>query len=801
MRFESSVAARWLAAGAAGVLLVLPAPLPAQVGATGALEEVIVTAQKREQSAQDVPIAVSSLSGEDLQERGITAAKDIATAIPNLTWTGGDSSNVANIYIRGVGDASFHTNQVGAVGMYSDEISLNSPLLWNFGMFDLARVEVLRGPQNTLFGRNTTGGAIQFTSRVPRIGEDWGGYAAVNGGNHGRLDLEGALAIPLGDRWAGRVAAARFAQGDYLDNLNLNRKEGAFERSSGRAQLLWQPGESFKALVNAHVGSFRGDSTRYKQIGLSDPANPGNSDCPYLATNTNPGNGCADQTGFVDSGRYTQVWSNSVNIFDVDTHGGLLRLDWELAGLTLTSLTGFEHADSKRAEDSHGGPDFIFNFEQSSDTDQLSEELRLASTATGPLRWIAGLYWFNEDLDNTTVARRGNPILTNAATPGLPVPEAGVQSFMPFTMLHQKDSVWSAYARGEYEISKALSITAGLRFTAERKQGRLLAGAVPDLVPLFGPAEMIGAAQIEQLLVGAAEVGPGPLPPQCPRPFPLNACYQRLAFDTTSNIVGGNASLNYRLSDDVLTYVSVARGFKAGGVSAAALDAIVGNGGSFVTPETLWTYELGVKSEWLGHRLRLNAAAYYNDWSNEQLFLIIPTPLGLNPVLTNLPKAESRGIEFDLTALPAKGWSVTLGGGVLHSEARDIGTISGAVQGSQLIGSPQVNFDALIRKQWGSGDGVFGVQGSARYTGATHWDLADTPVAIEPGYWVLDASADYRFGADGRYQVSLWGKNLGATQYCYWRVSQAGVGFGDVEACAPNEATRFFGLSVRAQFR
>jgi iron complex outermembrane receptor protein len=801
MQNQSSAPARWLALSGACILFVLPAPLLAQASASGALEEVIVTAQKREQSAQDVPIAVSSLTGQDLQDRGITSAKDIATAVPNLMWAGGDSSNVSNIYIRGVGDASFHTNQVGAVGMYSDEISLNSPLLWNFGMFDLARVEVLRGPQNTLFGRNTTGGAIQFASRVPRVGEDWGGYASVNGGNHGRFDLEGALAIPLGDRFAGRVAAARFAQGDYLDNLNLNRKEGGFQRSSGRVQLLWQPADAFKALVNAHVGSFRGGATRYKQIGLSDPANPGNSDCPYLASNTSPGNGCSDQTGFIDSGDYTQVSANSINIFQIDTHGGLLRLDWELPAFTVTSLTGFEHADSKRAEDSDAGPGFIFNFEQSTDTNQLSQELRLASTASGPLRWIAGLYWFNENLDNTTVARRGNPILTNAATPGLPVPEADVQSFMPFTMLDQKDSVWSVYARGEYEITKTVSVTAGLRFTSERKRGRLTAGGAPDLVPLFQPGEMIGSAQIDQLLVGAAQVGPGPLPPQCPPPFPLNACYQRQSFDTTSNIVGGNASFNYRVTDDVLAYASVARGFKAGGVSAAALDAIVGNGGSFVTPEFLWTYEIGIKSEWLDHRLRLNAAAFYNNWTNEQLFLVIPTPLGNNPILTNLPKSESDGIEFDLTALPAKGWSVTLGGGILHSEAKDIGTIPGAVQGSQLIGSPKVNVDAVIRKEWDIGDNAFGLQGSARYSGATHWDLADTPVAIEPGYWLFDASADYRFGPSKRYQVSIWGKNLGATQYCYWRGSMAGVGFGDVEACAPNEATRFFGVSVRAQFR
>jgi iron complex outermembrane receptor protein len=800
MRNQVTMAARWLSLSAACLVAVLPAPLLAQAGSAGMLEDIIVTAQKREQAAQDVPIALSTLTGEELGGRRISSAKDIAAAVPNLTWAAGDSSNVANIYIRGVGDSSFHTNQVGAVGMYSDEISLNSPLLWNFGMFDLARVEVLRGPQNTLFGRNTTGGAIQFVSKTPVIGREPGGYVAVNVGNHDRLDGEGALEVPVGETMAARVAVARFGQGDYLDNLNLQRKEGGVERTAGRAQLLWQPGETFTALANVHTGRLRGSATRYKQIGLSDPADPGFSDCPQLSSDTNPGNGCSDQTGFVDSGDFTQVSANSLNLFEIDTHGALLRLDWQLPAFTVTSLTGFEHADSKRAEDSDGGPSYIFNFAQSTDTDQLSQELRFASTAAGPLRWIAGLYWFDEDLDNTTVARRGHPILTDATTPGLPVPEAGVLSFMPFTMLDQKDEVWSVYGRVEYDLSDAFSVTAGLRYTSERKSGQLVAGAVPDLAPLFGPDEFIGALQIGQLLVGGTEVGPGPLPPQCPPPFPLNACYQRLSFGTTSDEIGGNLSFNYRVSDDVLAYASLARGFKAGGVSAAALDAIVGNGGSFVEPETLWTYELGIKSEMMDRRLRLNAAAFYNKWTEQQLFLVIPTPLGANPVLTNVPKTKSYGIEVDLTALPAPGWTVAVGGGVLRSEATDIGDILGAVKGSRLPGAPEVNMNALVRKEWDVGSGSFGVQGAARYSGSTHWDLADSAIATEPGYWLLDASVDYRFGTEQRYQLSVWGKNLGATEYCFFRSSQAGLGFGDVEACAPNEGTRFFGVSLRANF-
>jgi iron complex outermembrane receptor protein len=788
---------RWLALCCTALIATTTVAMAAD---QAVLEEVVVTAQKREQSAQDVPIAVTALSGNDLEQLGMVSAKDIATAVPNMLWAAEDSTNVANIYIRGVGDSSYHTNQVGGVGMYSDEISLNSPLLWNFGLFDLDRVEVLRGPQNTLFGRNTTGGAIQFESRKPRIGEEFDGYVSVNGGNHGRFDSEGAFEIPLGERLAVRLSAARFAQGDYLDNINLNRMEGGFERTAGRLQLLWQATDDLTALVNVHGGFFRGGSTRYKQIGLSDPKAPGFSNCPYLALNTNPGNGCSDQTGFVDSGNYTQESANSVDIFRINTHGALLRFDWKLPAFVVTSLTGYEHEDSERAEDSTGGPSFIFNFEQQTDSNQFSQEFRLTSTDSGPLKWIAGAYFFTENLDNTTDSRRANPILTNVGVPGVPVPETGVTSFIPFTILHQKDTAWSTYGQTELPLAQRLSFTAGLRFTSEKKSGLLEPGAVADTVPLFGPDQFIGQTQIENLLSGGTQVGPGPLPPQCPAPFPLGKCYELLPYSQTSNILGGKASLDYHLSDGVLVYGSVARGFKAGGISAAALDAIVGKGGSVVAPEFLWTYEIGMKSEWLEHRLRVNAAVFYNSWTNEQLFLVEPTPLGPNPVLTNVPKTISDGVDLDITAVPAKGWTVTVGGGLLHSEARDVGTILGAIRGSELIGAPKVTLSTIVRKQWVTGAGIFGLQADTHYTGATHWDLANTPVMIEPGYWIHNAAADYSFGPDNRYRVSIWGKNLTATQYCSLRSSLTGLGFGDVVECAPNEATRFFGLSARVDF-
>ncbi len=790
---------RWFCILLAVTALSAPEAL-AQTESSGELQEIVVTAQKRSESLQDVPLAVSALSGAELAQLSLTNSRDISTLVPNMRWIATSGTNVSNVYIRGVGDFNFHSNQVGTVGLYRDEVSLNSPILSTFGLFDLERVEVLRGPQNTLFGRNTTGGAVQFISRQPRLGAAWGGYASVSGGNDGRVDVEGAVDVPLGAGAAARLAGARFAQGNYLDNVNLGHKEGGNQNSAGRIQLLLRVTEDLDARLAADLGTFRGSTVRFKQIGLSTPSAPGFTDCRFLATNPNPGNGCSDQTGFIDNGAYTDVWANSLNTFETSARGGNLRLDWRLPALTLTSLTAFEHADSKHAEDDDAGPSYIFASYQATDTDQWSQELRLASAdSAAALRWIVGAYYFQEDGRFTEVVRRANPAFTNAFVPGQPIPEAGVQTFMPFVMANQKDAVWSAYAHLDYKLSGPLRLSVGTRFTSEKKSGLQQPGAVPDLAPSFGPAQYIDRGEVNQLLVGAKQVGPGPLRANCPPPpLPVNACYAQLPFSHTYDAVGGNLALDYRFAPSVLGYLSVARGFKAGGISLGPIDFLF-KGGSPVNPEYLWTYEAGLKSQWFDNRLRFNFAGFYNRWTDEQLFLVSPTPLGPAGVYVNVPRTESYGAEGELEWVPARDWHVSSSLGLLHSEVKDPGTAVATI-GSELLASPKVTWSSHVRKDWPIGGGHFTLQTDWSYTGRQHFDLSNTPYLIEPSYWLWNGKAGYRFGSQERFELSVWGKNLSKTQYCTLRASLAGLGFGDTGQCTPNEATRFFGMTLRTNF-
>ncbi|MBS0612518.1 MAG: TonB-dependent receptor [Proteobacteria bacterium] len=788
---------------AAGLACAQNAPTESAEPTTG-LAEIIVTAQKRAESVQDVPIAITAISGADLAKLGIVESRSIEAAVPNMRWIANQGTNVSNVFIRGVGDISFHLNQVGAVGLYMDEISLNSPILSTFGMFDLQRVEVLRGPQNTIFGRNTTGGAVQFVSQKP-VMDELSGRGAISAGNFGRFDVDGAINLPAGEHAAIRLALARFSLGNYLNNAFLDKQQGAYHRDAGRAQLLWKPTDSLDVLLNIHAGQSKGGFTGYKQIGLGTPADPAAVQCPANLKKAVPGNGCVDQTGFADSGNFSQVWDNGVDVLESKVRGASARLDWRLSAFTVTSLTAYEHSDGRRMEDSNGSPNYIFDFTQSSNANQWSEELRAASREDSAMRWIGGVYYFHESGHWTTLPYRANQALTNVTVPGQPVPATDWFAFIPFTDTHQKDEVYSGYGQLEFKLSERFRLTTGLRFTSEKKSGMVSNGIVTRTDAPVSPFQFVDANLLDSLLVGATEVPAGSaLRLACPKPLPFTKCVAYTPFDIQNNELGGKVSLDYRVSSNTLTYLSASRGFKAGGISLGALD-YVARGGSQVTPEYLWTFELGGKTELFDRTLRINAALFDNRWTNQQLFLVLNTPgTGANPVYTNVPKTASYGFEAEIDWAPTPDWYLKNSVGLLHSKVEEIGpelaASQGAVVGSQLIASPKVTWNGTLRRQWQAGPGRISLEGNWSYTGAQHFDLLNSPDQIEDSYWLFNASTGYQFGAKQQFEVSLWGKNLTGTQYCVQHINMSGVVFGNVAACVPNEARRFFGIALRGSF-
>jgi len=778
------------------------------------LEEIVVTAQKRAESVQDIPISITAFSGDALREYGAVSSRDLASITPNMNWAGNEGQNVGSVFLRGVGDFSFHSNQVGAVGVYVDEVSQNSPILQNFALFDLERVEILRGPQNTLFGRNTTAGAIQYISRKPELGAGTNGYVTLTGGNEGRFDVEAGGGMSLSENVAARLAVTRVSQGDYIDNLNPGRgDEGAYERYGARGQLLFKVSEDMEILFNVHGGVYHGDSTRYKSIGSADPAtglSPTDGALPCPTFTPNPGNGCSDQTGLIDTADPTENFSGEPNIFDTDTHGGSVNIKWDLGWAELTSVTALENVRSFRAEDTVPNPGYIFTFHQDIDVEQWSQEIRLASPEEDRLRWIGGFYYFNEDaLLTTAVSGASFAFDPTIFVPLAPVAAQGPK-FIRHTKLDQENEVFSVYGQGEYEVTDKLTFTAGLRYSHERKRGNLRAGVTNDVNNPFAISQKIDIPFLDSLVTGARAFSPGPASGEVPQGSlfvncnfgpPVDNCFFNAPYNFLFEDLGGKLALDYQMNEDMLLYASVSRGFKGGGLSVAALDALTGVGGSQVDSEYLTTYEAGLKSQWLGNTLQFNAAFFWNEWTDQQLFLITSTPTGPAPVLTNVPESSSKGVELDMQWIPAEGWSTMFGLSYTDSSVDDAGTLGGGVvKGNKLVGSPEITFNGLIRKEWPVANGTFSLQTDFRYTDDVEYDLGNNPALAESDYWMLNARASYRFGPGERYEISVWGKNLTDTEYCALKFDLNGLGFGNVYTCQANEGMPFYGGTFTARY-
>lgn len=741
--------------------------------AAAGIEEIVVTAEKRPETIQNVPISMSAITGKDLASMGITNSTELSSVVPNLQWLN-DGSEVPQIYIRGVGDSSFHLNQQGGVGMYMDGVTLNSPVLRSMPLFDLARVEVLRGPQNTLFGLNTTGGAIQLISRKPKLGEALNGYTSLSYDSLDAFRAQGAVGFAASDTVAVRLAATGTVQSDWKNDVTLNRKIGGYNTYMVRGQVLWQPTQSVSVLFNIHGGQKRGDHAPYPAFGSRYPSNPSVIDpnCAYQV-----GNGCADSTGYVFPKNWDTVAANLVGADNKDVAGGFMNVKWQLTGVEVTSITGYEHAKSLDYRDSDGGPQNILMFGQVSNTSQWSQEIRLASTSTSPFHWLGGLYYFHEKAHWGTYLRFTPPPVFAASGPANNGPQLVADN-----VTSQKDDVWSVYGQGKYDLTHSVAFRFGLRYTNENKNAEVADTVGTWTSSLFPADSGMGFSQLALVNAGQAPATANP-----------NKTWQE---------VGGKATLDYQYSDDMLYYASVARGFKGGGTSLAAIEGITGHPGRTVRPETLWSYELGAKTSWLNRSLQLDAALFYNQWNNEQLFTALVAPGIVGTYLVNIPRTRTYGAEMEMKWRPGAGWYLSGGLTLLNAKVEKAGSQFPALKkGNSLPDAPKVTFDGLVRKDWQLGNGIISLQTSFNYKGAVHYDIAEDPALREGSYWIVNARGSYRFGPDGKYDISVFGRNLGGTQYCMERTTNiSSSAFGGSAVCSGNPGVPIVGASASLSF-
>jgi iron complex outermembrane receptor protein len=416
---------------------------------TGTLPTVTVTAERRTENIRDVPSAVSTLSGEKLDVINSSGedVRAISGRVPSLNIESSFGRAFPRFYIRGYGNTDFRVNASQPVSLIYDDVVQENPLLKGFPIFDLDRVEVLAGPQGTLFGRNTPGGVVKFDSAKPAIGAS-DGYGSISFGTYKTTNVEGAKTIPLGPEWAARIALLVQHRDDWVDNTNAagpTQKMEGYDDRALRAQVLYKPsGTGFSALFNAHARDLNGTARLFR----ANIIKPGSND-------------------LVDGFDESKVATDGVNEQKIQSYGGSARLRWDLGDYSLHSITGFEtvHTFSRGDIDGSAGP-YFGTFEPGvsipfpSETAgavhghrQFTQEFRVESRYAAPLNWQAGLYYFDEKFISDSYSY--NSLGGNAQTSKLTD--------------EQTSKSWAVFGSVKYDVTKDFSMRAGLRYTKDKK--------------------------------------------------------------------------------------------------------------------------------------------------------------------------------------------------------------------------------------------------------------------------------------------------------------------------------------------
>jgi iron complex outermembrane recepter protein len=782
--------------------MVLAATMAAgQLGAAQAQEaegvdEIVVTAQKREQSLQDVPVAVTALQGEELTNAGISQATDLSRLVPGLAvGQGGPSTQV---YLRGVGNYATNGFADPAISFNMDGVYIArfSGISGNF--FDVSRVEVLKGPQGTLYGRNATGGALNIVTNKPALD----GFAAgigVEGGNYNLRRFDGYINLPLGDHAALRIAARDTSRDGYQTDGNDD------DDSNGiRAQLLFEPDNATSLLFSAsriELGGKGPAQVPVTNAGFVNNSDPWTGQSQTLVwTLPGPGQGLLATAPPAPPALFQGV-DRSTGSLGVVAESYGVQFERDFGGVTLNVLANYltNENDSKSF-----GPGFLFDVRTSSE--QSSLEARL-SGAAGALDWVVGAYVSNEELSENFWVDQG--FLFN---------QTGVD------MDSLTTDAQAVFGQATFSFTEQLRLTGGLRFSTEEKsaQGTTFTRQPQAFTCAASGTTQVFLGAITPSIPQAATNGDGIA---YPFPFCRDVISGQRDWDDTS----WRVALDYDLSPDSLLYVSASRGFKAGGFFAAGNASLTGN---TVEPETLVAFAIGSKNRFFDGRLQLNAEAFAWDYKDHQESYLAPTSAsGTFNFVTQRADAEIFGLDVELNALLTDDDEIGLRVQYLNAEYTDAPFIVAspgpgnpspltACTATQDIATPSIwrtncagqqmprspDFSGVLDYnhtfELPSGSIVAGAH--ARYS-AGYWSAVDyNPLQKQDAFTMLGAALSYHSENDG-WSITAFGENLTeevvyANSFMYpSKNSVIAAGAGNI-AMVQLEAPRTYGVRLRADF-
>ena len=776
--------------------------------ASAQIEEITVTAQKRAESLQDVPIAVTAFTSDSMESLGVSDIGDLVAFTPGLSERKQSGSNTS-YFLRGVGTNDIHLTAAPAIGQYFDEVTLTSGFHAKTALFDMERVEVLKGPQNTLFGLNTTGGTVSYFSKKPELGGGTQGYFNVRIGDHSLVNAQGAVGFDLGQNAAARISVTSNQSDGAFDSVFDGRDFGDDDTQAVRAQVLFAPSDATEVLVNLHYGQSENNGTAYKALGSRNPDGSGDVCAefdplaiPNFDNNTScisvpppaVGDSGLGQPGAVTSFSDWQDVGMNIGGEDLETKGAFLKINHDFDWATLTSITAFDNLEFKNTNDLDGAQLGQMINLQEDDRDTFQQELRLVSTGDGAFRWIAGVYYLDEDSESYT-GLRSNLI--------------GGWAILPNVQLDHTKTNLGVYGQGEYDFTESTTLTVGLRWSDEEIEGDYL----PSRPNVVGVSDTTALHSSD---VNALVAAQNPGTPE----FDSNGfeIARQVSQQLDNQDTGFTVKLDHRFGEDSLVYLSFSRGFKGSALDIRAAYALVPIGNvitgleeSRLEPESLDAWELGFKSSFLDNRVQLDAALFSYQYENLQQFI---TDAGI-PTLDNAPESEITGFDANLRFANESGFYGQASISILDSEVTD-GTDSEFIEGAPLAGAPELSLTALAAQEFEIGEGLLTLMANVSYTDEQPSETLTTPLVPVEGaftvdsYTLVNANVSYRFGAEEQYQIGVFGNNLTDEHFCHGvRASDnrnlstpgnMGRHHGNLTCMVSNASVRTYGVSFKVEF-
>ena len=758
--------------GVFGVLSAAPAEVHSSEAREIALEEVIVTAERRADNLQETPIAVTAFTTKDLEDKGIDDIAQIAEFTPNLVFDTtaiiSGASNASVIFLRGVGQSNFQVTNDPGVGTYVDGVYVSSAIGGVLDVIDIERIEVLRGPQGTLFGRNTIGGAINITTAKPT--PEGGGSVQFKVGNLNRTDLRGSVDIPLNEKLLSKWTAsykradgyvkvtAPFGTtpentGNFSDGLERSLDDlGDDNEGAARVSFLYTPTDRVTVSLAADLTRIREASAASTLAGVQGPG-PDNLglvtflyntfDAPNIEVPSMGRNVLYDER-WVSDNPESETFKTGPNGTDIDGFGIAGTVEWQLgAYLTVKSITSFRSTESHFNRDADGSPLQFTHTSNDFNHEQFSQEIQLLGDSFGGrLEWIGGAYYFSEEAVDDLRA----PLAPSVGTVNI---NADIEN-----------RSYAFFGQATWHMSDRFNVTVGLRRTEDRR----------ELFPDF----------YYELEAGGAFAGA--------RNVPLE-----LVKDTFKQTTP-RLSLNYQPGRNSLVYVSYGEGYKSGGfnsrTTAPRTEVLA------FLPEELKTIELGYKWQGFSDRVRVNSAAFYSDYTDVQVTVIED----IAPGTQNGGEVEIKGLELEVTALPTPNLKVSLGFGWIDAEYTSLVPLTpGVPPVSQIkITDKQINtpeFSGTLGLEYtvpvGRADLVMRADWS--YSDEVYNDDINSEILHAPSHSIFNAQLSYETDT---WQIVAWGENLSDKRVIVGGDANFIIGFLEANYNPP----RTYGLTMRRFF-